>query len=190
MKIIGITGKSGSGKTFLSSLLAKELNCKYIDIDKIGHEAIYRPEVFNALIETFGNNILDSNGNVDRKKIGNIVFSDKTQMDKLTDITWDYMQKQLDLILSQGDEFIILDWMLLPKSQYWDKCNFKILVKSDDNMRRKRILKRDNISEEYFDKREASSFDYSNVIFDYIFENDYQEKNLMEAVNTIKKGLK
>ena len=57
-------------------------------------------------------------------------------------------------------------------------------------MRKEKILKRDNISEEYFDKREASGFDYSNVIFDYIFENDYQEKNLMEAVNTIKKGLK
>ena len=190
MKIIGITGKSGSGKTFLSSFLAKELNCKYIDIDKIGHEAIYRPEVFDTLIETFGTNILDSNGNVDRKKIGSIVFSDKTQMDKLTDITWDYMQKQLDSILSQDDEIIILDWMLLPKSQYWNKCVYKILVKSDDNMRRAKIIKRDNISEVYLAKRESSSFDYSNVSFDYIFENDYQEKNLIEAVNTIKKGLK
>ena len=190
MKIIGITGKSGSGKSILASYLSKELNCKHIDIDKIGHEAIYRPEVFNTLINTFGNEILDLNGNIDRKKIGNIVFADKKQMDRLTDITWDYMQKQLDLILSQKDEIIILDWMLLPKSQYWDKCNFKILAQSNDIMRKEKILKRDNISEEYFDKREASSFDYSNVIFDYIFENDYQEKNLMEAVNTIKKGLK
>ena len=190
MKIIGITGKSGSGKSILASYLSKELNCKHIDIDKIGHEAIYRPEVFNTLINTFGNEILDSNGNIDRKKIGKIVFSDKLKMDKLTDITWNYMQKKLDLILLQEDEIIILDWMLLPKSHYWDKCVYKILVKSDDNIRRERILKRDNISEEYLDKRESSSFDYSNISFDYIFENDYQEENILEAIDVIKKGLK
>ena len=57
-------------------------------------------------------------------------------------------------------------------------------------MRKSRILKRDNISKEYLDKREASSLDYSQVHFDYIFENTYQEKNLLEIVNMIKKGLK
>ena len=190
MKIIGITGKSGSGKTTLASYLSKELNCQHIDIDKIGHEAIYRPEVFNTLIKTFGNEILDSNGNIDRKKIGNNVFSNKQKMDTLTDITWDYMQQKLDLILSQENEIIILDWILLPKSKYWDKCACKILVISDDIMRKSRILKRDNISKEYLDKREASSLDYSQVHFDYIFENTYQEKNLLEIVNMIKKGLK
>ena len=53
MKVIGITGKSGSGKTTFSLLLAKRLNCKHIDIDKIGHEVLYRPEVLDVLCEKF-----------------------------------------------------------------------------------------------------------------------------------------
>lgn len=56
IKVIGITGKSGSGKTTFASLLAKELKCKHIDIDKISHEDIFRPE------------ILDESGKLDRKK--------------------------------------------------------------------------------------------------------------------------
>ena len=106
-------------------------------------------------------------------------------MDTLTDITWDYMQQKLDLILSQENEIIILDWILLPKSKYWDKCACKIIVISDDTMRKSRILKRDNISKEYLDKREASSVDYSSVKFDYIFENDYTAETLNNAHNEI-----
>lgn len=68
MKVIGITGKSGSGKTTFASLLAKKLNCKHIDVDQIGHEALYRPEVLDVLYEKFGTEILDENGNLDRKK--------------------------------------------------------------------------------------------------------------------------
>ena len=45
MKIIGITGKSGSGKSFFASLLAQKLNCPYVDVDKIGHKASSDPEI-------------------------------------------------------------------------------------------------------------------------------------------------
>lgn len=77
MKIIGITGKSGSGKTAFASLLAQKLHCNYIDVDKIGHMALYRPEILDELCKKFGDGILDENGNLDRKKVGNIVFTRK-----------------------------------------------------------------------------------------------------------------
>ena len=187
MKIIGITGKSGSGKTTLASLLSKKLNCRHIDIDKIGHEALYRPEIFDILIQKFGPEILDENRNINRKKIGNIVFTQEKKMQELCDITWDFIQQQLDLILSQENEIIVLDWMLLPNSKYWDKCNCKILVTSDATERKERIIKRDNISEEYFDKRDSSSIDYCQISFDYIFENDYQTQTMNEIINTVSK---
>lgn len=83
MKIIGITGKSGSGKTVFASLLARKLHCNYIDVDKIGHIALYRPEILDELCKKFGNEILDENGNLDRKKIGNIVFTRKRQNERI-----------------------------------------------------------------------------------------------------------
>lgn len=68
MKIIGITGKSGSGKTTFASNLSKELKYKHIDIDKIGHEALYIPEIIDFLCKKFGTEILDSNRKYRQKK--------------------------------------------------------------------------------------------------------------------------
>lgn len=182
MKIIGVTGKSGSGKTYFASELAQKLNCRHIDIDKIGHQAIYQPEILETLCEKFGRGILDEKGNLDRKKVGSIVFADKKKMDQLTELTWNYMQKQLDLILLEGDDKIVLEWILLPKSKYWENCDFKILVKAKDNDRKRKVIERDNISEEYFEKRDSASEDYSNCKFDYIFENDYNKETMNRTI--------
>lgn len=108
-------------------------------------------------------------------------------MDILTSITWDYMKKKIDDILQKKPETIILEWALLPiDSKYWDKCDIKILMKANDEIRKNKVMARDNIDEEYFNKREKESLDYSHIRFDYIFENDYQEKTMEEIVNRIK----
>ena len=182
MRIIGVTGKSGSGKTTFASLLAKELKCKHIDIDKIGHEAIFRPEILDTLCETFGAEILDENGKLDRKKMGDIVFTQRHKMKELSDLTWEFMQQQLDSILLQGDETIVLEWILLPHSRYWKKCDCKILVTSDNEIRKNKVMERDNISEEYFDKRDSASIDYTKTYFDYIFENDYKAQTMKKML--------
>jgi len=185
MKIIGITGKSGTGKSTLAALLSEKLNCKHVDIDKIGHEALFQPEIIDSLCDKFGREILDEDGSINRKKVGNIAFSSKDKMNILTDLTWTYMKNILDALLSQTGDFIILNWALLPITEYWDKCNTKVLLISDYNERKHRILERDNISEEYFDKRESSSVDYSGIKFDYIFKNDYQSETLKKIVETL-----
>lgn len=186
MKIIGITGKSGSGKTTLSSLLAEKLNCDYINIDKIGHKSLLQPKIANLLCENFGSSIKDEFGNLDRKKIGNIVFSDKNKMEILNKLTWDYMQQQLDTILSScNNDFIILEWFLLPQSKYWKLCNTKIFVDAPNSLRKTMVIERDHISEEYFDKRDSSGIDYSNFEFDYIFNNDYSQNSIYKMIETI-----
>lgn len=187
MKIIGITGKSGSGKSTLASLLAEKLKCKSINIDKIGHQATNDEKISQKLCEVFGNCIRNENGKIDRKKLGNIVFSNQEKMNQLTEITWGYMQQVLDEILKQEPEILILEWALLPSvSKYWNQCNVKILVKANDTIRKNKVMQRDKITEEYFTKRDASSIDYSQFQFDYIFENDYQLETMEKIINQIK----
>lgn len=182
MKIIGVTGKSGSGKTTFAELLAKKLKGKYIDIDKIGHQALFQKEILDELCNRFGREILDANGNLDRKKIGEIVFIKRNKMKELSDLTWEYMQKVLDGILLGEDSVIVLDWILLPHSKYWKMCDTKILVRSNDTKRKQKVLERDNISSEYFDKRDSASIDYSEIKFDFIFENDYSKQTIERMI--------
>lgn len=187
MKIIGITGKSGSGKSTLTKLLSEKWKCNSVNIDKIGHKATYDEEISKKLCKIFGNEILGNDAIIDRKKLGNIVFSDKEKMDILTDITWDYMQEIMDEILEkESGEIIILEWALLPISKYWKKCDIKILIKADDKQRKDKVIQRDHISEEYFVKREDGSIDYTPYVFDYVFNNDYIPQTMETMASTIK----
>lgn len=187
MRIIGITGKSGTGKSTLTALLSEKLRCNSINVDKIGHKATSDEKISKKLCETFGNEILGNDKRIDRKKLGNIVFSNKEKMDLLTDITWGYMQEVLDEIIKKdAGEIIILEWALLPISKYWKKCDTKILIKAEDKERKNKVMQRDHISEEYFLKRDSGSVDYQSFEFDYIFENDYHLETMEKIVNTIK----
>ena len=189
MKLIGITGKTGTGKSTIATILAQKLDGQYVDIDKIGHQATSDPHIANKLCDIFGNELLDSNGMINRKKLGNIVFSDTYKMQILTDITWAYMEQKLDDILLQKQQYFVFDWALLPKVKFWNMCDVKILVTSDDTMRKKRILERDHISEEYFEKRESATLDYSKLSFDFIFNNDYTKESMDAFVEVIYKNI-
>ena len=185
MKLIGITGKTGTGKSTIATILAQKLNGQYVDIDKIGHQATSNPSIAKKLCDIFGNALLDVNGMIDRKKLGNIVFSDTDKMQILTDITWEYMEQELGKILLQNQLYFIFDWALLPKVKFWDMCDFKILVTSDDTIRKKRILERDHISEEYLEKRESATLNYSKLSFDFIFDNNYTNDSIDSFIEVI-----
>ena len=184
MSLIGITGKTGCGKSKIGKELASKLNYLYIDIDKIGHEAIKDDFIVKELCKEFSSEILDDNKNVDRKKLGNIVFSNKDKMDILTNITWNYMDNRLDNILKNNNN-CILDWALLPSVKYFNMCDIKILITSEDIKRKEKILERDNISKEYLEKRETNTLNYSKFKFDYIFNNDYSKECLSSIIDTV-----
>lgn len=181
--MMGICGKQGSGKSTLTKLLlAKYNNSIYIDIDKIGHNIYNNNKVRKNIVKYFGDNII-TNNKVNRKLLGNIVFNNKNQMDILTNITWPYMEKSIDNIIKQNtNKLIILDWQLLPKTKYFNLCDIKILLDIPYEIRKKRVIERDKITNEYFDIRDRSSYNYDNLDFDYIIK----ETN----INKIKKWVK
>ena len=176
--IIGICGKSGSGK----STLAKEFmnvyqnNVIHCDIDKIGHYVLTLDVVKNDLKNSFGASVIKMN-KVDRKVLGKIVFDSPKDMEKLTDITWKYMQIEIDNLLSENQEkIIILDWQLLPKTKYFQMCDNTILLDIPYEIRKERAMLRDNISEIDFDLREKASYNYENLNFNYVINNNTKEE--------------
>lgn len=184
--IIGICGKSGSGKSTLSKAIIEKYPNQsiHVEIDKIGHYVLTIPQVQEELINTFGNNIIDES-KINRKKLGDIVFNSHQKMDKLTDITWKYMQIEIDnIIVNNKGKIIILDWLLLPKSKYLQMCDYKILIDVPYEVRLKRAMKRDNITEEAFKLREKATIEYQNEDFDYIIKSQNLEK-VRKMVNII-----
>jgi len=85
--IIGITGSVGSGKTAVAKLFSRHWYNR-IDADEIGHEIIKKNSfAYKKIIKEFGNKLLDKNKNIDREKLGNIVFNDNAKLKKLNSIT-------------------------------------------------------------------------------------------------------
>ena len=177
--IISICGKSGSGKSTLAKRLMNE-NSSYLEIDKVGHKVLTLREVQEELIKNFGNEVVKLNV-VDRKKLGEIVFNKRKEMSKLADITWKYMEREIDAFLENNkDKRIILDYLLLPLTKYFEMSDIKILLDTTLEERLKRTIKRDNITKEEFLLREKASIQYDESKFDYVLKNDEEIKRLVK----------
>lgn len=122
MKVIGLTGGIGSGKSTVSQFLAK-LGAVVLDADKIGHEALkHDTKLWSELVNTFGRQILTHNGNIDRKKLGKIVFEDSESLLQLNRIThpqiYDVIKARLEKCQKQGVKVAVLEAPLLIEANW------------------------------------------------------------------------
>lgn len=180
--IISVCGKSGSGKSTISNEFKKIYGDKviHVEIDKIGHMALENDLVKVELVRCFGNSIININ-EVDRKKLGDIVFNSRNEMKKLSNITWNYMESVIDNIIEDNkDKIIVLDYILLPITKYFNMSDVRILMDVNYEVRKERCIKRDNISEEKFDLREKASIDYDDYDFDYVISSSKNVKELVK----------
>lgn len=152
MKIIGITGNSGSGKSTISKLISKNYEAKIIDADKIAKEMTKNNgEYLQAIRQAFGNDVIKNN-ELDRKKLADIVFLNRAEKEKLDDLTFEYVveeiKKELEANQNLDYQYIILDVPLLFESKLDKLCDYTIGVIAPKTEKIKRICKRDKLSKE------------------------------------------
>ena len=117
MKVIGLTGGTGSGKSTVSQFLA-ELGAVILNADEVGHEAL-KPdtEIWREVVAAFGRRIFTPDGNIDRKKLGNIVFGHPESLSRLNQIMHPWMYAQVEARLEeyrrQGTRVVVLEAPLL-----------------------------------------------------------------------------
>lgn len=152
MKIIGITGNSGSGKSTISKLISKNYEAKIIDADKIAKEMTKNNgEYLQAIRQAFGNEVIKNN-ELDRKKLADIVFLNRAEKEKLDGLTFEYVveeiKKELETNQNLDYQYIILDVPLLFESKLDKLCDYTIGVIAPKTEKIKRICKRDKLSKE------------------------------------------
>lgn len=192
--LISIVGKSGSGKsTIARTLESLDERMLHVDIDRISHQVLTYPEVQEALQNTFGTEVV-IDGEVQRKVLGKIVFTTPEQMQKLTDITWHHMESVIDQIIEDNpNRIILLDYVLLPKTKYFDQSDLRIWVEAPYEDRLDRVIKRAvqerNITRNYFEKRDKSGVDYEEGKYDIVINNIDKEKTQNEVKKVYEKSI-
>ena len=117
MKIIGLTGGIGSGKSTVSKFLA-HLGAVVIDADKVGHE-VFKPgtKAWQEVVDTFGQGIISADGTIDRRKLGEIVFSNPGARAKLNQVThpliYEQVKSRMEEYGRKGVAIIIIEAPLL-----------------------------------------------------------------------------
>ncbi len=147
--IIGLTGLICSGKSRISGYLSKK-GFEVIDADSIVHEQ-QRPgeECYLEIVSVFGDEILMEDGEIDRKKLGNMVFSDGDKLKKLNEITHKHVLKEIDRrIEGGGTEDKVLDVPLLFQTHLDRRCDVILIVTASEKTRIRRLMKRNSLSRE------------------------------------------
>ena len=176
MKIIGITGSSGSGKSTVTQNLSEQLKAKTINADEVVKQMQEKDlEYYKKIVELFGMNIVQEDRFLNRKKIAEIIFQDKEKKEKLDELTFKYVVEEIrQQVEKTKEEYIIIDAPLLIESRLNEICNIVIAVISEKQEQIKRICKRDNIEESIAKLRLEAQKDneFYKTNADYIVENN------------------
>lgn len=181
MKIIGLTGTSGSGKGYVCSLFSS-YGIKSIDTDKTVH-ALYSDDedCRNELREEFGEEIFDAQGNICRKTLASIVFSNREKLIRLNTIVHKYVIKKCDeekqAAKIRGEKAFIIDAPQLFEAKMEASCDIVVAVTADVEVRRKRLAERDNLSHADIERRIKNQ--HTDEFFaekaDYVIVNNGKE---------------
>lgn len=181
--LIGLTGRTGSGKTTAAQILTR-LGAFVADCDSIGHSILSDSAIKEKLCKAFSESILDENKNIDRKALGKIVFDDKKKLTVLNFIMHTAIIKEaLTLCEESKKDICFIDGSELEASGVDEKCNYIVVVSADKDARLKRILERDNLNEKAALSRINSQTDYSKKAI--IIENNGNLKDFEDAVTKV-----
>ena len=152
MKIICLTGGIASGKSSAAKLL-ESLGAKIIDADKLGHRSYQKGTLtYDKLVKAFGNKIIKSNGEIDRKILGAIVFKEKKLLRKLTGIVWPSIklmaEREIEALKKTNKETTIVFEAAVLIEAGWETIGTETwVIEANPEVAIKRVMLRNKISQ-------------------------------------------
>ncbi|MFI5359294.1 MAG: dephospho-CoA kinase [Halanaerobiales bacterium] len=185
--IIGLTGGIASGKSTVSNYLA-ELGAIIIDADKIAHEIMEKGKTaYWQVIEAFGREILAENGEIDRSRLGKIVFNNLEKKKILEEITHPQVIREMREKIEEyraENKVIVLDVPLLFEAGLDSMVDETWVVYVDRETQLQRLIARDGLSYEEANKRIQAqmSLEKKRVLADFVINNKGNIEDLKRQV--------
>lgn len=195
MLILGLTGNIGCGKSSLSKILMQN-NIDVIDADIISRNIFEDKELLNLVFENFGENIKNSDGSLNRKALGNIVFNDDQKLVILNGLTHPKIKEKIlnkiDEIRNIGKSLVVIDAALLIEGGYLDILDKLIVITCKESIQISRIQLRDNLTKEQAISRMNSQMSQDEKIkyADYIIDNSGDTNNLKHKAEELIRYMK
>ena len=187
MKVIGITGPTGAGKTTALRAL-EQLGGRVVDCDAVYHELLTSSEPMRRELRTrFGSGVFREDGTLDRKALGAVVFENEQALADLNAITHKYVGLAVDEFLEnawqEGVKAVAIDAIALIESGIADRCHCTVAVTAPDEVRVRRIMAREGISEEYARLRVGAQKkeDWFRANCSYVLFNDCADAETFQA---------
>jgi len=191
MLVIGLTGGIGTGKSEVSRMLQR-LGAVVIDADRVGHE-VYRPQTstWRRVVEAFGDEVLTPSGEIDRKKLGSIVFADQKALARLNAIVHPEIREELarriEELRSKGTPVAVVEAAVLIEAG-WDALVDEVWVThSREDAAVARVARRNNLSPAEVRRRVRAQvpFEERRMHADVVIENDSDLETLRHKVEVL-----
>lgn len=189
MKIIGVTGASGAGKTTFCSILKEKYGAYIVDADELARNLSKKGNPYlEAIVEYFGKEIVNEEGELKRKELASIIYQEEEKRKALNQITFTFVVKEIkEKIRSMHGEMIVIDAPLLFESKLEEMCDVVIGVIAGEKEKIERICKRDYITSEVAQKRLSIQVTTEEIKkkADYIIENNKDITSLEKELERI-----
>ncbi len=174
MKIIGITGKIGAGKSKLLERVSSIEKTAFAIADEVSHKLIKKGNTgYEKLLEVFGDEILDSNGEIDKKLLSDIIFTDDKKRVVVNSILHPAVKNEIIDDMSarekEGYRCYFVESAILMESHFDVFCDEIWYVYADEDVRRNRVTTTRNIPAEKFEAINDSQRDYEIIKGEYMF---------------------
>ncbi|WP_346243363.1 dephospho-CoA kinase [Shouchella clausii] len=186
---IGLTGGIASGKSLVATYLEKQ-GIPVVDADKLARQVVEPGEPALAqIVATFGQNVLQTDGTLDRKQLGAIIFGNEQKRKRLNQIVHpavrQLMKKQAELYEQRGYTRVVLDIPLLYESNLFHMVNQVWLVYVDEATQLRRLIERDGLTETEANQRIAAQMPLTakKAQADVLIDNNGTKENTYRQVD-------
>jgi dephospho-CoA kinase len=192
--VIGLTGGLASGKTTVAKIF-EQLGAKVVDADLIARDILKKgTKVFRKIVEAFGDGIIGKEGEVDRKKLADIIFHDEEARKRLNAITHPPIRRRIVeeiARLKRSANVIILDVPLLIEAGFTDLVDVVIVVNAREEQQVKRLMSRNRMTKEEALLRIRTQLSMSTKLnfADYVIDNNGSLDKTKENVKMVWKKL-